>query len=250
MGVTLSAGRCATLLGVVLSAALSITGARAADLSPAPRPTVSAPAEVVPVRPPLAPPVAVRAEPVHSLFFFAGRLSTTSMGDTALFNINAVTVPHYDNMIIGAAYQRDIWRWRGFRIGAEIGIADRFGTYHLCCGPETIKGSVKHSGELWGGIVLGFDGILLFNTVRVAPSVVLGLSAITNSIGVERQREAAHSGNAHLLFYLAPELALSIPRIPNVEAVMRLHHRSGWDGTLGNMREGYNAYVFGVRWRF
>jgi len=67
-----------------------------------------------------------------SIFFFAGRLSTSNMGSTATFNTVAVDTtliaPYYDNYIVGAAYQH---RFRelgsGFVLGGEIGAADRFG---------------------------------------------------------------------------------------------------------------------------
>ena len=42
----------------------------------------------------------------------------------------------YDNFIVGAAYQRDFFQFnRGILVGAEIGLADRFGHYKICCNP-------------------------------------------------------------------------------------------------------------------
>ena len=186
--------------------------------------------------------------PRNSIFVFAGKLASGSMGDTAMFNL-AADNERFENSIVGAAYQRDVWRWRGFVVGAEIGVADRFGPYKVCCS-NIVRSSIVHSGELWGGIVLRHDGVLLFNTVRFSAGGVAGLSATTNSIGSEREREISKPGNARLLFYLGPEIAIAHVAAPDLELVARLHHRSGANGTLGNLMEGYNAWVFGARWRF
>jgi hypothetical protein len=75
-----------------------------------------------------------------------------------------------------------------------------------------------------------------------------GLSAVTNCVGIECQREMQHQGNAHLLFYFSPEVAFALPQFPNVDLVYQLHHRSGLFGTLGRMEEGTNANVLGIRY--
>jgi hypothetical protein len=215
---------------------LTAAGAHAADIPP--RVDV-APSTVA------APPVLRQ----NSVFVFAGAMSTTDMMTTMGFNLTANSQP-YDNWIIGAAYQRDLWYWRGFVVGAEIGVADRFGQYRVCCDTIVRSSSLVHSGELFGGAVLRHEGFLLFNSVRIGAGITVGLSATTNSIGREREREISRGGNARLLFYLGPELTFSTPAWPDLDLVMRLHHRSGAMSTLGNLEEGYNAYVFGVRWRF
>ena len=187
----------------------------------------------------------------QSLFFFAGRTSPTNLEDTAAFNLTrARGAASYDNAIVGAAYQRDFLQvGGGVFLGGEIGIANRFGYYKVCCDPTVRTSDVNHSGEGWGGVSLRYEGITLFNTLRIAPGFVGGLSAITNPIGQEGLHQKDGT-SAKLLFYLGFEAAFSLPEQPNAELVLRLHHRSGAYGTLGGLKEGNNATVVGFRQRF
>lgn len=90
----------------------------------------------------------------------------------------------------------------------------------------------------------------MFDAVRIAPGITVGLSVITKAVGIEAVRELEAPGNAKLLGYLGPELAFSFRALPSVEFVYRLQHRSGMFGTFGNLWEGANANVFGARVRF
>ena len=200
------------------------------------------------------------ASPDDSIFFFAGRLSTSNMGSTATFNTVAVDTtlesPYYDNYIVGAVYQRR-FRELGHRfvLGGEIGIADRFGHYLVCCGSKLItqtvtSSDIRHSGELWFGPTIRYDSWVLFDKLRITPGLTAGFSLTTNSIGVERAKEIERNGSARFLFYLGPEVAFSYASMPNVELVFRLHHRSGALGLLGHLNDGYNANVVGLRYWF
>jgi len=188
---------------------------------------------------------------VNSIYFFAGRLSATSLGSTLQFNLDHPSgLITYDNYIVGAAYARDIFRiGLGFTFGGEVGAAVRTGPYSLCCNP-VVKSSWQNSGELWIGPRISHEGFVLFDTIRLAGAITWGLSVTNNSIGFERGREIAWNGSARTLFYFGPEIILSLVQFPSFEFVYRLHHRSGANGTLGNLREGYNANIFGVRYRF
>jgi hypothetical protein len=95
-----------------------------------------------------------------------------------------------------------------------------------------------------------YTGLVLFDSVRIAPGLTFGLSAITKPVGIEATREADVQGNAKLLGYLGPELAVSFAGFPDLEFVYRLQHRSGAHGTFGRMWEGANANVFGARYHF
>jgi hypothetical protein len=235
--------RAAVLLAALTAPGLACIG-HAADLAAHAAPeqyrTLAAPA-----------PIARPAPKEYSILVFGGRLSSTDIYSTALLNLfRDSNTQQYDNFIVGAAFQRDIWRWRGFVVGAELGLADRFGKYKECCDTIVKSSGLVHSGELWGGIVLRHEGVLLFDAVRIGAGLVGGLSAVTNAVGREREREITQGGNATLLFYLGAEFTLATPSLPDLELVVRLHHRSGASGILGGMAEGYNASVYGVRWRF
>jgi hypothetical protein len=164
-----------------------------------------------------------------SILLFAGALSTGNMEQSL------VPFSHPDgNFIIGGAYSRDLFEAWTFVFSAEVGLAGRFG-----------DGS---SGEIWGAGGLRYR-IPISDVARLSLGLFVGLSVVTDPIGIERVREARHDGDATLLFYFTPELALQLASWPNTELVYRLHHRSGLFRTLGNMVEGTNAHVLGVRWR-
>ena len=182
------------------------------------------------------------------------------MGSTATFNTVAVDTtlesPYYDNYIVGAVYQRR-FRELGnrFVLGGEIDIADRFGHYLVCCGDKLVtqtvtSSNIHHSGEMWFGPTIRYESFVLFDRLRITPSMTVGFSLTTNSIGVERGREIDRNGSARFLFYLGPEVAFSTASMPNLELVFRLHHRSGALGLLGHLNEGYNANVVGLRYWF
>ena len=60
----------------------------------------------------------------------------------------------------------------------------------------------------------------------------------------EYTREAAP-----LLYYLGPELNFSLVDHPNVEAFIRIQHRSGGYGTIAKI-DAANADALGLRWKF
>ena len=91
---------------------------------------------------------------------------------------------------------------------------------------------------------------MLFDTLRIAPSVTLGVSATTNSIGRERERELTQNGDARFLFYFGPEVAFSLRKHDNIELTYGVHHRSGANRALGHIEEGYDANTLGLRYRF
>ena len=84
--------------------------------------------------------------------------------------------------------------------------------------------------------------------MTLSPGLVLGFSAVTAPIGIESDREIKHGGSAGVLFRFSPELALRFNTWKNFELVYRVHHRSGLYGVIGDLKEGSNAHVIGLRW--
>ena len=170
--------------------------------------------------------------PNQSVFLFGGvLLDGTFPGWTNIPFAGGVE----NNFILGGALDTKLASYGGFDFGVEVGTAGRFGD--------------SVSAEIWGGPSVHYQGFTI-GSLTISPGLVVGLSAVTSAIGIERQREIDNSGNATLLFYLGPELVFRFKQMPNVEFVFRTHHRSGAEGTLGNMREGANANIFGVRFHF
>jgi hypothetical protein len=187
----------------------------------------------------------------QSVFGFAGRTNSGNLGSTFVYGVGAPERIFYDNYILGGAYQRDFFQFNsGLLIGAEVGLADRFGHYSICCNTIIYSNSVVQSAELWGGASFRTQGFALFDTVRVSPGFVFGLSLISNPIGQEAEHQIVHQGSAKILFYLGFDLAFALAKLPDTELVFRIQHRSGAHGALGAMKEGNNANVIGIRQRF
>lgn len=187
----------------------------------------------------------------QSLFAFGGWTNSGNLWNTFSYGVGAPQPKFYDNYIVGGAYQRDLVKFNsGFLIGAELGLADRFGHYKVCCDGVVYSDAAIHSVELWGGVALRHEGFNLFDTINISPGVVFGLSGISNPIGQEGLHQNFNGGSAKVLFYLGFDLAFALANMPNTELVFRVHHRSGAYGTLGNMKEGNNANVVGIRMRF
>lgn len=171
--------------------------------------------------------------PQPTIFVFGGQYRT--MGFPGIVMV-PFTKGRESNYIAGAAYDVQIvdLGW-GFTAGGEVGLAGRFGD--------------NSSAELWAGGSLRHRGLDL-GFVTVMFGMVAGISGVTDTIGKEAWRESLHSGDARLLFYLGPELSFRFNVLPKVDFVIRTHHRSGALGTLGNMNEGSNANVLGMRFSF
>ena len=168
-----------------------------------------------------------------TIFVFGGVYSRDDMKDSVIPGAASLE----RNYLLAVAYDRPLAHLKmGLVVGGEVGVGARVGD--------------GVSGEFWGG--LSFrpqQGISLGHGVTMSPGFVFGLSVFTNPMGIEREHQLRHGGNAYVLFYLGPELAFTFKQWPNTQFVYRLHHRSGGYGTLGGMHEGHNAQTFGVRWR-
>jgi hypothetical protein len=174
---------------------------------------------------------ALAPAPPNGVLLFAGQFTTVDITRSLI-----PTAPHETNYLAGGAYERDFFQRWGFALGTEIGGAERFG--------------MGRSFEGWAGLNVRYTAFVFLNTVRIIPGITVGFSAITRPVGIEAEREAAAQGNATLLGYLAPELAVSFVNFPNLEFVYRLQHRSGAGGTFGKLSDTANANVFGLRFRF
>lgn len=148
--------------------------------------------------------------------------------------------PLEDNFLAGLAFNHAFLDLgKGFHLGGELGLVGRFGD--------------GGSAEIWFGPSLRHDGFRV-GPVKVSFGLVAGFSAVTDTIGIERKREAQDGGDASFLYYGGPEVRLTFDAWPEIEIVLRAHHRSGgknvpFQPAIGNMGEAANAYVVGIRKR-
>lgn len=139
------------------------------------------------------------------------------------------------NTLVGAGYQRFWGNPDGLQYGVEVGVAGRFGQ--------------RNSVEGWSGAAARYTFGL--GPINVGLGFTFGLSAVTDTVvGQESESEAFHQGDATVLFYMGPEVSAALAYHEEFEVFVRLHHRSGAWGTLGNMAAGADAAVAGLRYRF
>jgi hypothetical protein len=166
----------------------------------------------------------------RDVFFFAGRFQNLDFGHSFVpFN-----APYNSDSVFGGGYQQFFSNWNGFKLGAEVGLAARF--------------SNQVSAELWGGVVGRYDGWAL-GPVRISPALTFGLSAVSGYVTTEADQVPIIGKGVPILFYLGPELNFSLADHPNIEAFIRIQHRSGGYGTIAKI-DAANADTLGLRWKF
>ena len=168
----------------------------------------------------------------QKIFVFGGRMGESTM-DRMLFPF---TADYEDAIILGGGYQQYFAEpFDDFKVGLEVGAAIR-------TGPQT-------TGELWAGTVGRYDGWVIDDTVRISPSLTFGISAVTDTMGIEAEREQADRLSGDILFYLSPEISFATMDNPQSEVFWRLHHRSGAWNTFGGGGTA-NATTIGIRTSF
>ena len=190
-----------------------------------------APAGLTSVAPALAQQVQL-SELDRAVFFFGGRFHKDWFGTS----LKPWEVAWDDTYILGAGYQQTLLDWNDVRIGGEAGISGRFGT----------DGS---SAELWGGMFVRYDGLVLLDTLRVSPAWTTGLSVSTGTQGWEGERMDAWGSFEPVLVYLGAELNFSLVDQPQWETFVRVHHRSGGYGWIADI-DASNAVTGGIRYKF
>lgn len=170
------------------------------------------------------------AAPDQSVFVMGGPFTPSNFGETFSIWDNQ----YEDNFFVGIGYQHFLYSYGSFRLGVEAGIGLRAGE--------------NSSAEVWGGTVAQLTNFDI-GALNVTPSIIFGLSAVTDYVGVEADRVAALGHPAPVLFYFTPEIAISSDNNPEWEAFVRIQHRSGGFGTIAEI-DASNAPVVGFRYRF
>jgi hypothetical protein len=167
----------------------------------------------------------------QNVFMFGGQMARSHMGEMFL----PIGAEYEDNYVAGAGYQHFVLELpHDIRVGYEVGAALRFG--------ET------DSAEAWAGAVIRYEGLETEDGLRLTPALTAGISAVSQTMGKEAEREAGDGRSAQVLFYLSPELSISHRDNPQTEFFWRLHHRSSGWRTLGG--GSANATTVGLRHHF
>jgi hypothetical protein len=85
--------------------------------------------------------------------------------------------------------------------------------------------------------------------IRTSAAIGDGLSYATEVPAMELQSHT-NEGATQLLNYILIELAAGLPSVPALDAVFRIHHRSGAYGTFDGVDGGSNVLSIGLKFRF
>lgn len=176
--------------------------------------------------------------------FYGGRHITTHM--TAAFGFDNFKPPHQweygdGGLVAGTMSRRfaSIGRYVDFE--AEIGVGQRFGNMS-----ET---------EFWGAVFVRWVAFPWNHYLRTTIAASTGLNYATGISDFERERSGNNEGS-RLLHFLSPEITFALPDTPNIELLLRFHHRSGGRDIFGpidlfnGVNGGAHYGTVGLRYRF
>lgn len=137
----------------------------------------------------------------RNVFILGGPMGAGGMGEM----LDPFNVRYENAIVLGVGYQQFFFEpLDHFRVGLEIGSAVRAGTE-------------RTTGEIWGGVVGRYDGLVLGDGLRISPSLTFGVSVVDDTMGVEAWREDHDGLPGDVLFYLSPEISLSSAENPDTE---------------------------------
>lgn len=140
-----------------------------------------------------------------------------------------------DDYIIALAASRRVGRVLGLDLEPEIGVARRSGR--------------QSDAEIWAALFLRYRGFPWDGIVTTSVAASTGLNYASGISEVERDRARDDQGSRWMHFF-SPEITLALPERPEVELLVRFHHRSGVYGLISEARGGAQYLTTGLRWRF
>ncbi|HGY5545551.1 MAG TPA: DUF3769 domain-containing protein [Prochlorococcus sp.] len=170
---------------------------------------------------------------------WGGQMIDSNFGDTFLFN--GRIRPEY---LLGLGIQKRIHRAGPFALELE---ADFFGHHANKQAGGEFNQSVPFADtptQSFGEGVLGI-GARLWVQPWLSFGVIEGISFNTANSNYERTYRENYS---QLLNYLGFEVEATVSE--QLSLVGRIHHRSGAFGTYNDVKEGSNAYLLGLRYRW
>ncbi|MFM8524312.1 MAG: DUF3769 domain-containing protein [Cyanobacteriota bacterium] len=188
---------------------------------------------------PLLPPLPQWRPFPWSATVWGGQMIDTNFGDT--FKLQGRLRPEY---LAGIGLQRRLLDGGPFSLEWDTTLmghaaqAQAGGAYNQAV--PYAETPAQSFGEITGGL-----GLRIWLQPWLNVFAVEGVSLLTSSSNYERTYREKSST---FLNYLAFEVEALMS--PQWSAVGRIHHRSGAYGTYSGVREGSNAYLLGLRYRF
>jgi hypothetical protein len=169
---------------------------------------------------------------------YAGTYVEDSMSDLLITEPKSPTAWDYgdDDHIIATSVSREVLRfWSRWTLEPEAGVAQRFGR--------------QDATEVWGAVFFRYHGFPWDRVVLTTAALSTGLNWATEVTDVEQDRANDDEGSRWMHFF-APEITFAAPSRPNVELLIRFHHRSGVFGLVSDAWGGAQYLTAGVRVRF
>jgi hypothetical protein len=138
-------------------------------------------------------------------------------------------------MVATAVSREALSFWQHWTLEPEAGVAQRFGR--------------QDATEVWGAVFFRYHGFPWDRVVLTTAALSTGLNWASEVTDVEQDRANDDEGSRWMHFF-APEITFAAPSRPNVELLIRFHHRSGVFGLVSDAWGGAQYLTAGVRVRF
>lgn len=162
---------------------------------------------------------------------FAGALTTEETSHIATGTLNLT-----DTGVFGASVGKTLTRLsEDFSLGAEAILARHVGEQDLW--------------EVDGALYLRWDGFPWQRHLRTSFALGTGPSYASRVPPLERKRHGA-DGSARLTNFVFGELAFGLPSEPDVDLILRYHHRSGIFGLIHGVDDASTTFAAGLKFRF
>jgi hypothetical protein len=167
---------------------------------------------------------------------YAGWYVENSMGEVLVTAPEAPVTWEYqgNDRIVATAISRRTGRLWKFDVEPEIGIAQRYGR--------------QSATEVWGAFFFRYH-FPWQHPLLMSVAVSTGLNWASQVTDVEQERAKDDEGS-QVMHFFAPEFTFALPSRPNVELLLRFHHRSGVFGLVSDAFGGAQYGTVGVRVRF
>jgi hypothetical protein len=138
-----------------------------------------------------------------------------------------------DDRIVALAASRRMGRfWTHFTLEPEVGLAQRLGR--------------QEATEVWGAVFVRYHGFPWDGVLVTTAAVSTGLNWADKVTDVERDRAKDDEGS-NLMHFFAPEITFAAPSRPDVQLLLRFHHRSGVFGLVSDAWGGAQYATVGLR---
>jgi hypothetical protein len=169
---------------------------------------------------------------------YAGPYVEDSMGEVLVVSpsppVNWTYEP--DDRLVATAFSRRAAEFgRHFTLEPEIGIGQRFGR--------------QSATEVWGALFLRYHGFPWNGIVLTTAAVSTGLNWASSVTEIEEERARDGEGS-RVMHFFAPEITFALPSRPDVELLLRFHHRSGVFGLVSDAWGGAQYATLGLRVHF